>query len=342
VTFVDHLKRKFFNNTLNTTITLIVILFLIKFVMVLGDWLLLSATFSGSGELCRQNGGFCYPFIKEKLRYILFGIYPKEYIWRPIVAVILMLGGLVRLFVFSKKNLSFFIKFIALQLIYLFLLKGGLVLEPVASQKWGGLALTLLLSSFGIGLSYPLGILLALGRRASSKIISFICTVYIELIRGVPLISVLFMSSVLFPLFLPESMNINKLLRAQLAIILFSAAYMAEVVRGGLASIDKGQYEAAESLNLNYFQTMFYIILPQALIRVIPPTVSTAIGIFKDTSLVLIISLFDLLTTAKTSVKDPNWLGFTTEAYVFVALIYFILCFSMSLYSKKLEKELVS
>jgi general L-amino acid transport system permease protein len=221
------------------------------------------------------------------------------------------------------------------------LLKGGLFgLETVDSDNWGGMPLTLLLSVFGLTAAYPVGILLALGRQSDMPIIKAFCVVYIELIRGVPLISMLFMSSVVFPLFLPEGVTLNKILRAQVAIILFTAAYIAEVVRGGLQGMNKGQYEAAESLGLNYFQTMRLIILPQALKIVIPPSVSILISAFKDTSLVVIIALYDLLKTTQTTLTDPKWMGFSAEAYIFLALVYFICCFAMSNYSRRLEKEL--
>jgi general L-amino acid transport system permease protein len=221
------------------------------------------------------------------------------------------------------------------------LLKGGILgLEAVDIQQWGGIILTLLLSVFGLTAAYPLGILLALGRQSEMPVIKTFCVFYIELIRGVPLISLLFMSSVVFPLFLPEGMSINALLRAQIAIIMFTAAYIAEVVRGGLQGMNKGQFEAADSLGLNYTQTMRLIILPQALKIVIPPSVSILISAFKDTSLVVIIGLYDLLKTTQSTLSDPKWMGFSAEAYIFIALIYFVCCFFMSNYSRKLEKEL--
>jgi general L-amino acid transport system permease protein len=221
------------------------------------------------------------------------------------------------------------------------LLKGGLFgLEAVESNKWGGLPLTLLLSVFGLTAAYPVGVMLALGRQSKMPVIKSFCVVYIELIRGVPLISLLFMSSVVFPLFLPEGVSINNILRAQVAIILFTAAYIAEVVRGGLQGVAKGQYEAADSLGLNYFQTMRLIILPQALKIVIPPSVSILISAFKDTSLVVIIALYDLLKTTQTTLTDPKWMGYSAEAYIFVGLIYFVCCFFMSNYSRRLEREL--
>ena len=213
-------------------------------------------------------------------------------------------------------------------------------LTSVPTTKWSGLPLTLLLSFFGILASYPLGIALALGRQSKMPIIKSLCVVYIELIRGVPLITMLFMSSVMFPLFLPEGVTIDVVLRAQVAIILFTAAYIAEVVRGGLQAIDSGQYEAAESIGLNYFQKMRLIILPQALKIVIPPSVGILISAFKDTSLVVIIGLFDILNTTKTILTEPEWTGFSTEAYIFIALIYYVCCLTMSQYSRRIEKEL--
>src|SRR3546814_864029 len=213
-------------------------------------------------------------------------------------------------------------------------------LSYVEDSRWGGLPLTLILSTVGIAVAFPLSLLLALGRRSDMPAIKAVCVVYIELIRGVPLISLLFMSSVMLPLFLPEDISIDKLLRAQIAIILFAAAYIAETVRGGLQAIPKGQYEGADSIGLTYWQKMRKIILPQALKVVIPPLVSIFVSLFKDTSLVVIIGIFDLTLSAKTALADAQWRGFSAEAYVFIACIYFIFCFSISRYSKTLEKRL--
>jgi general L-amino acid transport system permease protein len=210
-------------------------------------------------------------------------------------------------------------------------------LAYVENTKWGGLPLTLLLSVFGIALAFPLSVLLALGRQSALPAIRALAVGYIELIRGVPLISLLFMASVMFPLFLPEGVSLDKLLRAQAGIVLFAAAYLAEVVRGGLQSIPKGQIEAADALGLGYWQKMRFIVLPQALKAVIPPMVGTFIGIFKDTSLVLVIGLFDLLSTVRSAIADPEWRAFYVEGYVVAALIYFAFCFFMSRTSRKLE-----
>jgi general L-amino acid transport system permease protein len=221
------------------------------------------------------------------------------------------------------------------------LMPGGILgLEPVEPARWSGISLTLLLSLFGLTAAYPLGVLLALGRRSRLPAIKVMSVLYIELIRGVPLISMLFMASVMFPLFLPEGITVNKILRAQAAIILFTAAYIAEVVRGGLQAIPRGQYEAAESLGLTYYQKMRLIILPQALKIVIPPTVSILISAFKDTSLVVIIGLFDLLKTTQVTLSNPEWMGFSAEAFLFIAVLYFLGCFSMSNFSRRLEKVL--
>ena len=221
------------------------------------------------------------------------------------------------------------------------LMRGGIFgLSSVETTQWGGLPLTLLLSVFGLTIAYPLGVIFALGRQSKMPTIKWISVVYIELIRGVPLISLLFMGSFIFPLFLPEGVNFPTILRALVAIIIFTAAYIAEVVRGGLQGMERGQYEAAESIGLNYFLTMRLIILPQALKIVIPPTVQQLISAFKDTSLVVIIALFDLLKTSQTVLSNPEWMGFSREVYIFVAILYFLGCFSMANYSRKLEKEL--
>jgi len=222
------------------------------------------------------------------------------------------------------------------------LMSGGVFgLSYVPVDSWGGLPITLILATFGIAFAFPLSILVALGRRATSMpAVRILCVLYVELIRGVPLISVLFMASVMFPLFMPPGVNIDKLLRAQIAIILFAAAYLAEVVRGGLQALPKGQTEAAEALGLTYWQKTSLIVLPQALRLVIPPLVNTFIGFFKDTSLVLIIGLFDLLTMGKVALSDPPWQSFSTEVYITLAIIYIAFCYAMSSYSRRLETEL--
>jgi general L-amino acid transport system permease protein len=322
-------------------LTLITIYFLWITVPPLIRWAFIDSRWISTGAECNQAGGACWSVITANIRFITFGFFPYEQQWRPFVAMAL----LVALLFYSRnrnhwKRHLVYAWILGLSIMGL-LMKGGLFgLTPVESGQWGGLPLTLLLSVFGLTAAYPLGVILALGRRSKMAAVKVLCIIYIEFIRGVPLISLLFMSSVVFPLFLPEGVNINNLIRAQVAIILFTAAYIAEVVRGGLQAIPRGQYEAAESLGLNYFLTMRLIVLPQALKIVIPPSVQQLISAFKDTSLVVIIALFDFLKTNMTVLNDPQWMGFSAEAYIFAALIYFLCCFFMSNYSRQLEREL--
>jgi general L-amino acid transport system permease protein len=338
---IGWLKGNLFNNWFNSVLTIVTLYFLWKIVPPFIRWAFIDSLWMSTGAECHEAGGACWSIIYANIRFILFGFFPYELQWRPLLAMILLVGLL-----YYSQNRKHWKKSLAYAwLIGLFimglLMKGGLFgLAPVESTMWGGLPLTFLLSIFGLTAAYPLGVAFALGRQSKMPAIKTICVVYIELIRGVPLITILFMSSVLFPLFLPEGITINKILRAQVAIILFTAAYIAEVVRGGLQGMNKGQYEAAESIGLNYYQTMRLVILPQALKIVIPPTVSQLISAFKDTSLVVIIALYDLLKTTQSVLSNPKWMGFSSEAYIFIALIYFVCCFSMSNYSRKLEKEL--
>ena len=212
-------------------------------------------------------------------------------------------------------------------------------LPTVFTSNWGGLLLTLILAAIGIVVSFPLGVLLALGRRSDLPTIKWVSTAYIETVRGVPLVTILFMAQIMVPIFLPD-FRIDKILRAMLGITLFSAAYMAENVRGGLQAIPKGQHEAAHALGLNYPLTMLLIILPQALRSVIPAIVGQFISLFKDTSLVTVIGLLDLLGIAKTVIANPDWLGLQAEVYLFAAVIYFVFSYSMSYISQKIEDAL--
>ncbi len=338
---IGWIKANLFNSWFNAVLTIVILYFFWKIVPSFIRWAFIDSLWMSTGAKCHEAGGACWSIISANIRFILFGFFPYESQWRPLLAMILLVGLL-----YYSQNRKHWKKSLAYAwIIGLFimglLMKGGLFgLSPVESTQWGGLPLTLLLSVFGLTAAYPLGVVFALGRQSKMPVIKTISVVYIELIRGVPLITLLFMSSVVFPLFLPEGITINKILRAQVAIILFTAAYIAEVVRGGLQGMSKGQYEAAESLGLNYYQTMRLVILPQALKIVIPPTVSQLISAFKDTSLVVIIALYDLLKTTQSVLSDPKWMGFSTEAYIFIALIYFVCCFSMSNYSRKLEQEL--
>ena len=321
-------------------------LFLLLLLLWLGwkfaDWALIRAVWQPDAAACRAASGACWGFIVEKHRLIAFGTYPYEEHWRPALSSIFLvaLWALSAVRSFWKPGLIL-IWAVGLTAIGVLMWGGIFGLPYVENERWGGLILTLLLTTFGLAFAFPLSILLALGRRSELPLIRSLCVAYIELVRGVPLISVLFMASVMLPLFLPAGVSVDKLLRAQIALSLFAAAYLAEVVRGGLQAIPKHQYEAADALGLGYFQKTFLIVLPQALRIVVPPLVNTCIGFFKDTSLVLIIGLFDLLSTIKVSLNDPAWTGFGVEAYLFAAAVYFIFCYSMSLYSRRLEVSAV-
>jgi general L-amino acid transport system permease protein len=334
-------KTNLFNTWYNSLITILALMLIAKVLPAVVRWAFIDSLWMSTGEQCRAVDGACWSIIPANIRFILFGFYPYDQQWRPGLSITLLVGLL--LYSYSrrhwKKNLAYL--WIAGLVLMGILMKGGLFgLKSVDSAKWGGLPLTLMLSVFGLTAAYPLGVALALGRQSKMPAIRSLSVIYIELIRGVPLISLLFMSSIVFPLFLPEGVTVNSILRAQVAIILFTAAYIAEVVRGGLQAMARGQFEAADSLGLNYFQTMRLIILPQALKIVIPPSVSILISAFKDTSLVVIIALYDVLKTTQSTLSDPRWMGFSAEAYIFVAMIYFLGCFFMSNFSRKLEREL--
>jgi len=338
---IGWVRNNLFNGVLNSILTLVTLLLLWKIVPPLFRWAFIDSAWTTTGQACRKAAGACWSIIYTNFRFIIFGFYPYEQQWRPFLAMMILFGLL-----FYSRDRTHWKKPLAYAwIIGLFtmglLMKGGIFgLTSVESTQWGGLPLTILLAIFGLTAAYPLGVILALGRRSKMPMVKLLSVLYIELIRGVPLISLLFMSSIIFPLFLPQGITINKILRAQVAIILFTAAYIAEVVRGGLQAMSRGQYEAAESIGLNYTLTMRLVILPQALKIVIPPTVSILISAFKDTSLVVIIALFDLLKTSQSVLSNPEWMGFSREAYVFIAILYFLGCFSMSNYSRKLEREL--
>ena len=335
------IKANLFNGWFNTLLTLVTLYLLWVTVPPFVRWAFIESNWLSGGVACRQSDGACWSVVFNNLRFILFGFFPYDAQWRPLLAMLILftLLGFSRSRRFWRKELGYawLGGLVAMGL----LMRGGVLgLESVESTQWGGLPLTLLLSVFSLALAYPLGVILALGRQSRLPILKWVSVLYIELIRGVPLISLLFMGSIIFPLFLPEGVTINNILRALVAMILFTAAYIAEVVRGGLQGMNKGQYEAADSLGLNYFLTMRLVILPQALKIVIPPTVSILISAFKDTSLVVIISLYDLLKSSQTVLSNPEWMGFSREIYLFVALLYFLGCFSMSNFSRKLEKAL--
>ena len=338
------LRENLFSSWPSSLATVFILWLAWKLLPPLYDWAIANAVWrSPDSRACREleGRGACWAFIAEKLRFILFGTYPFEQHWRPALATLL----LVLLWVASSLKLFWrwwlaLLWLAGLGAIGVLMWGGVLGLPYVENERWGGLILTLILASFGVAAAFPLAILLALGRRSSLPVVRTVCVAYIELIRGVPLISVLFMASVMLPLFLPEGVTIDKLLRAQLALVGFAAAYLAEVVRGGLQAVPQHQHDAAAALGMGYWRKTWLVILPQALRVSIPPLVNTFIGFFKDTSLVLIIGLFDLLSTIKVSLQDAAWSGFGVEAYLFAAAVYFGFCYAMSAYSQRLERAL--
>src|SRR5271155_2176629 len=337
---VSWLRANLFSNVGNTILTLMAAGLLALAIPPLIRWAFIDAIWhADNGRACRGDGA-CWAFIREKLRFILFGRFPYAEQWRPLFVVLIFIGMIVascdrRLW--GRRLAALWLG--GLVLVGVLMWGGILGMSFVPTDLWNGLPLTLILAIVGMALAFPLAVLLALGRRSQLPAVRAVCVAYIELIRGVPLITVLFMASVMLPLVLPSGMSFDKLLGAPVPFILFARAHLAEVVRGGLQAIPRGQIEAADALGLSYWQRTRLIVLPQALALVIPPLVNTFIGTFKDTSLVIVIGLFDLLGTANAALTDANWRGFFAEAYVFIAAIYFTFCFFMSRYSQMLERE---
>jgi general L-amino acid transport system permease protein len=306
------------------------------------DWAILSADWRGATRADCTGEGACWVFIGARLGQFLYGFYPEAERWRVDLAAVLVLAAAT---VFAVPRLSARVAagtialLLAMALGYGLLAGGAAGLPTVAPRQWGGLMLTLAITLCALVVAFPLGILLALGRRSDMPVIRALCVAFIELWRGVPLITVLFMASVMLPLFLPEGTDVDKLLRALIGVALFTSAYIAEVVRGGLQAVPREQTEAAAALGLGYWQTMAFVVLPQALRHVIPGLINTVIGLFKDTTLVLIIGMFDFLGIIQAALTDPDWLGFALEGYVFAALVYWSICFALSRMSRLVERR---
>ena len=305
------------------------------------NWALVNAVWAKDYDACHTAAGACWGVIAEKFRIIIFGRYPFEEQWRPLVSALALLALLVVSCMrpFWKPWLAA-LWLAVLAFFFTVMYGGALGLSRVETDRWGGLPLTLLLASLSMSLAFPIALVIALGRRSKLPAIRSVCTIYVELIRGVPLISVLFMASFMFPLLMPQGFSIDVLVRVLAGITLFAAAYMAEVIRGGLQAVPKGQIEAAATLGLSYWQTQRKIVLPQALAMVVPGIMNNFISTFKDTSLVTIVSLYELTGAMSLALNsDANWRPFKIEGYLFIALIYFVFCFSMSRYSIWIEKQ---
>ncbi len=335
-------KVNLFGGVASSLVTLVAAYLIARGLWAFVDWALVRAVwYAPDGRACvaaSDGAGACWAFLGVWGRFILFGRYPYEAQWRPLI-VIFVFAALLLLSCDRRLWGRWLapIWLAGLGVNFVLMLGGVFGLAYVPTDLWSGLPLTLILAIVGLAAAFPLAILLALGRRSEMPAVRALSVAYIELIRGVPLITVLFMASVMLPLFLPGGTTIDKLLRAQVGFVLFYAAYLAEVVRGGLQAMQKGQYEAADALGLSYWRKMRLIILPQALQISIPALVNIFIAGFKDTTLVTIIGLFDLISTASNAITDPNWRGFYVEAYGFIGAIYFVFCFFMSRYSGSLE-----
>jgi len=337
------LRQSFFADWKSSLLTLAVLALLVLALPPVFSWGVFHAVADADNAACRAayGVGACWGVVAEKGRLIVFGRYPFDEQWRPVVACALLVTLLACSGLRRFWNAGLAVAWVVVLAAFFVLMRGGWFgLTPVETERWGGVPLTLLLSIVSLVIAFPLSVLVALGRQSNLPAIRTLCVVYVELIRGVPLISVLFMASFILPLFMPTGSKIDVLTRVLVGMTLFSAAYLAEVVRGGLQALPKGQLEAAQSLGLSYWQTQRLIVLPQALRTVVPAIVNTFIGAFKDTSLVTIVSLYDLTGAVQLALGDADWRKFFIEGQLFAAAIYFVACFAMSRYSLWLESHL--
>ena len=340
---LDKINTNFNSSNFNAILTLLVIFALIKFIPPVLNWFIFDADFLGNSKEDCTSGGACWVFVKVWFNRFMYGMYPDAEQWR-INSAFLLLFGLVGASFFVSPKLK---KYIILFLLFIYpiiglkLISGGdFGLKFVETGAWGGLSLTFIVSAFALILCFPVGMFLALGRRSNLPAVRYTSIGFIELWRGVPLITVLFMSAVMFPMFLPDGTYVDKLIRVLIAITLFEAAYMAEVIRGGLQALPKGQYEAAKSLGMGYWRMHFLIILPQALKLVIPGIANTFLALVKDTPLIFVVGLLELAGMVNLAKTNPKWLGMAMEGYVFAGLVFWIICYAMSRYSQNLERKL--
>ena len=340
---LDWLRRNLFSSLSNTLLTLLVLVLLGIVLPPFFDWMVASATIAGSSKAACTGTGACWTFIKLRLHTFFWGHYPSEELWRVAAAGVLLVAFGIPVMRETVRHRGLFV---VLLLTVFPVLAGMLLVGDVAglpyvdTAQWGGLMLDIIISFVTVAGALPLGILLALGRRSELPVIRSLSIGFIELWRGVPLLTVLFMSAVMVPLFLPSGVSVDRLIRAMVAFTLFNAAYMAETVRGGLQGVPVEQEEAAYSVGLRWWQVQLFVVLPQALRIVVPGIVNNVVDLFKDTSLVTIIGLVDLLGAVNQSLKDPAWLGFAKEGYVFTSVVFFVCCFAMSSYGRSFERRL--
>ncbi|MFC7400659.1 amino acid ABC transporter permease [Chelatococcus sp. GCM10030263] len=306
----------------------------------IAQWAIVDAVFTRADPRACQTGGACWAFIADKLRFILFGVYPPDQQWRPLVVIGLILAGVLVTVSPALWGRRLVFGWGLLIVAMLALMWGGFLgLAFVPTNSWGGLPVTLLLAVVSLGLGFPLAVLLALGRRSDKPVMRMLSIFAIEIVRGLPLVGLLFVAAILLPLLLPSDWTIDKLGRTVAALTVFSAAYLAEVVRGGLQGVPMGQEEAARALGIPYWKTIWHIVLPQAIQKVIPPLTNTAIVMVKNTSLVMIVGVFDMLNAGRSAASDPAWPAPYAETYLFVAAMYFLICYGISRYSLWLERR---
>ena len=340
IRILDRLNKNINLNWFNAILTSLIIFVLIKNIPPLLNWLFFDADFIGtSKEECSREGA-CWIFVNVWFKRLIYGLYPNSEIWRINLSFLMLIGLVISAFFVTPKIkkyiiifLLFIFPFIAMNLIS----GGNFGLEWVETPAWGGLSLTFIISIFALLFCFPVGMFLALGRRSSAPIVRYSSIGFIEFWRGVPLITVLFMASVMMPMFLPDGVYMDKLVRVIIAITLFEAAYMAEVIRGGLQALPRGQYDAGKSLGMGYWRMHLLVILPQALKLVIPGVANTFLALVKDTPLILVVGLLELVGMIDMAKTNPEWLGFATEGYVFAGVVFWIICYSMSRYSYSLE-----
>lgn len=303
-------------------------------------WLLLDATFVGDAGLCHQNGGACWAFIGTKLNLILFGAYPPELLWRPIAFVAMVVAVAISCLIRVRNHRTALLLWCAASVIGFVLMKGGVFgLIPVDRARWGGLPITILITIWGLVGAFPLGVLLALGSRSQNSLISVPCRLYVDIVRSIPAITVVFMTFAVIPLLLPDEIVFDKLFRAGVGLALFTATYFSEALRGALQALPIGQRQAAASLGFGYWKSHAFVILPQVIAKSLQPIANIAIAFVKNSSLLIIIGLFDLLGSARASLYDGNWQGFYKELYLFVGLIYLVICLFIQYYVASIERE---
>ena len=343
IRILDNFNKNVNSTTFNAVLTLLIIFIFFKYTPPLLNWLIFDADFIGSAKEDCTSGGACWVFVKVWFKRFMYGMYPNPEQWRINTAFFILFVLIGAAFFVPPKYKKYIILFMLFiyPIIGIKLISGGIFgLKWIETGAWGGLSLTLIVSAFALILCFPIGMFLALGRRSELPAIKYSSIGFIEIWRGVPLITVLFMSAVMFPMFLPDGTYMDKLMRVIIAITLFEAAYMAEVIRGGLQALPRGQYDAAKSLGMGYWRLHLLVILPQALKLVIPGIANTFLALVKDTPLIFVVGLLELAGMIGLAKTNPKWLGMAIEGYVFAGLVFWVICYAMSRYSQRLEKRL--